>query len=448
MSNQIKPGSTLEEKLLTKTAKIGIIGLGYVGLPLAVEFAKNGFKTIGLDVSENKVQLLNAGKNYIGDVSDEDLKFVVENSMFYATTDYSVSKEIDVLFICVPTPITPNKDPDLSYIISATEAIKPHLRNDHLVILKSTTFPNTTEGYVQPILDSTGLIVGKDYFLAFSPERIDPGNTQWTTSNTPIVVGGVTKRCTELAALSMRQVVGVIHEVSNPKVAEMEKLLENIFRAVNIALVNEMAQLCDRMGGVDIWEVIKAASTKPYGFMPFYPGPGLGGHCIPIDPYYLSWMARKYDFEANFITLAGSVNDNVPFYVVNKIIEVVAHQPVRLPDAKILILGVAFKKNVDDMRHSPALKILEILQSKGFANLEYHDPYVASLKEEGFEMNSVEITAESLASYNCVVLVTDHSNVDYQFIADHASVILDTRNAFAQVKSPKAQIKLIGSGQF
>lgn len=448
MSNQIKPGSTLEEKLLTKTAKIGIIGLGYVGLPLAVEFAKNGFKTIGLDVSESKVQLLNAGKNYIGDVSDEGLKFVVENSMFHATTDYSVSKEIDVLYICVPTPITPNKDPDLSYIISATEAIKPHLRNDHLVILKSTTFPNTTEGYVQPILDSTGLIVGKDYFLAFSPERIDPGNTQWTTSNTPIVVGGVTKRCTELAALSMRQVVGVIHEVSNPKVAEMEKLLENIFRAVNIALVNEMAQLCDRMGGVDIWEVVKAASTKPYGFMPFYPGPGLGGHCIPIDPYYLSWMARKYDFEANFITLAGSVNDNVPFYVVNKVVEVIAHQPVRLPDAKILILGVAFKKNVDDMRHSPALKILEILQSKGFANLEYHDPYVASLKEEGFEMNSVEITAESLASYNCVVLVTDHSTVDYQFIADHASVILDTRNAFAQVKSPKAQIKLIGSGQF
>jgi UDP-N-acetyl-D-glucosamine dehydrogenase len=448
MSNQIKPGSQLEEKLLTKTATIGIIGLGYVGLPLAVEFAKNGFKTIGLDVSEGKVQLLNAGKNYIGDVNDEDLKAVVQNKSFYATTDYSVSKDIDVLYICVPTPITPYKDPDLSYIISATEAIKPHLRKDHLVILKSTTFPNTTEGYVQPILDSMGLTVGEDYFLAFSPERIDPGNTQWTTSNTPIVVGGVTPRCTELAALSMRQVVGVIHEVSNPKVAEMEKLLENIFRAVNIALVNEMAQLCDRMGGVDIWEVVKAASTKPYGFMPFYPGPGLGGHCIPIDPYYLSWMARKYDFEANFITLAGSVNDNVPFYVVNKVIEVVAQQPVRLPDAKILILGAAFKKNVDDMRHSPALKILEILQSKGFVNLEYHDPYVASLKEEGFDMDSVEISAESLATYHCVVLITDHSNVDYQFIADNASVILDTRNAFANVKSSKANIKLIGSGQF
>ncbi|TNE68876.1 nucleotide sugar dehydrogenase [bacterium] len=448
MSSTQKFGVVLEEKLHAKTATIGIIGLGYVGLPLAVEFAKNGYKTIGLDVSEPKVALLNAGKNYIGDVKDEDLAQVVADKSFYATTDYSKAKEIDVLYICVPTPITAYKDPDLSYIISATEAIQPHLRKDHLVILKSTTFPNTTEGYVQPILDKMGLKVGEDYFLAFSPERIDPGNTQWTTANTPIVVGGVTPRCTELASLSMRQVVGVIHEVSNPKVAEMEKLLENIFRAVNIALVNEMAQLCDRMGGVDIWEVVKAASTKPYGFMPFYPGPGLGGHCIPIDPYYLSWMARKYDFEANFITLAGSVNDNVPFYVVNKVIEVIANEPIRLTDAKVLILGAAFKKNVDDMRHSPALKIIEILQAKGFNNLFYHDPYVASLREEGFDLDSVELSAESLAEYDCVLLVTDHSNVNYQFIADHAKVVLDTRNAFASVKPSKAEIKLIGSGKF
>lgn len=440
-------GKALEAKLHDKTAVIGIIGLGYVGLPLAVEFAKNGYQTVGLDVSEQKVNLINSGKNYIGDVNDNELKEVVEKGTLKASSDYSISSSIDILYICVPTPITPYKDPDLSYIIAATESIKPYLRKDHLVFLKSTTFPNTTEGYVMPLLNESGLEVGKDYFLAFSPERIDPGNTTWTTSNTPIVVGGVTQRCTELAALAMRQVVGVIHEVSNPKVAEMEKLLENIFRAVNIALVNELAQLCDRMGGVDVWEVVKAASTKPYGFMPFYPGPGLGGHCIPIDPYYLSWMARKYDFEANFITLAGSVNDNVPFYVVSRIIEIVAQQPVRLKDAKLLVLGAAFKKNVDDMRHSPALKIIEILNEKGFEHIEYHDPYVSSLKDEGFDMQSVELTAEKLKEYHCVLLVTDHSNVDYQFVADHAETILDTRNAFASVKPSKAQIHLIGNGK-
>ncbi len=443
-----KFGSALEAKLHDKTAVIGIIGLGYVGLPLAVEFAKNGFETIGLDVSTQKVDLINAGKNYIGDVSDEDLANGVKSGMLKASTDYSLTTEIDVLYICVPTPLTHYKDPDLSYIINSTEGIKPYLRKDHMVILKSTTFPNTTEGYVMPILDEMGLKVGEEYFLAFSPERIDPGNATWTTANTPIVVGGVTKRCTELAALAMRQVVGVIHEVSNPKVAEMEKLLENIFRAVNIALVNEIAQLCDRMGGVDVWEVVKAASTKPYGFMPFYPGPGLGGHCIPIDPYYLSWMARKYDFEANFITLSGSVNDNVPVYVVSRIVEIVAQEPIRLSEAKVLVLGAAFKKNVDDMRHSPATKIIELLQKKGFDNLEYHDPYVASLEEEGINLKSVPLTAESLAQYHCVLLITDHSNVDYQFIADHAKVILDTRNAFANVKPSKAEIKLIGSGNF
>ncbi|NOY59567.1 MAG: nucleotide sugar dehydrogenase, partial [Calditrichaeota bacterium] len=302
----------LRTKLENKTAKIGVVGLGYVGLPLAVEFADKGFHVIGIDNNEEKTSLLNNGKNYIEDVQDEKLKNAVDKGFFTATTSYNDVPELDAIYICVPTPFTKNKEPDVSFIVAATEGIAAGLRKDHLIILKSTTFPDTTEGIVQPILEKTGLKVGTDFYLAFSPERIDPGNKKFTTENTPVVVGGVTKKCTELACAVNQQIITKVVPVSSPKVAEMEKLLENIFRSVNIALANEMARLCDRMGGIDIWEVVDAAATKPFGYMPFYPGPGIGGHCILIDPYYLSWKAREFDFHTQFIELAAETNENMP----------------------------------------------------------------------------------------------------------------------------------------
>ncbi|MEZ4698187.1 MAG: nucleotide sugar dehydrogenase, partial [Rhodothermales bacterium] len=310
----------LYDKLEDRTAVIGVVGLGYVGLPLAVEYAKMGFKTIGIDLNSERVLRLNEGHNYIQDVDDVDLANVVEKGTFHAADDFRATEEVDVFFICVPTPVTPHKEPDMKYIESASRAISEHLRPGQLVILKSTTYPDTTEGVVQPILAEAAkkesMLLGRDYFLAFSPERIDPGNEKFTTANTPVVVGGVTRACTELASKAMGQVVNHIHPVSSPKVAEMEKLLENIFRSVNIALVNELARLCDRMGGISIWEVVEAAATKPFGYMPFQPGPGIGGHCIPVDPYYLSWLARKYDFETSFITLAARINEEMPYKVV------------------------------------------------------------------------------------------------------------------------------------
>ncbi|MGQ9805572.1 MAG: nucleotide sugar dehydrogenase [Chlorobiales bacterium] len=442
---------SLKEKLEKKSAVIGIVGLGYVGLPLAVEFARKGFKTIGIDLDKRKIESLNAGKNYIQDIKEEEFLEALKNG-FKAMDNYDHAGLCDAIYICVPTPFTANKEPDISFITSATESIAKHLRKEQLIILKSTTFPNTTEGYVLPILEKTGLKVGKDFYLAFSPERIDPGNTKWNTSNTPIVVGGVTPLCTDLAALTNEQVIAKVHKVSSPKVAEMEKLLENIFRSVNIALVNELAVLCDRMGGINIWEVVEAASTKPFGFMPFYPGPGIGGHCILIDPYYLAWKAREYDFQTNFITLAAEINENMPFYVRDLVMKEVAKQPVAFCDAKILFLGVAFKKNVDDIRHSPAIKIIELLQKEGAKHIQYCDPHVPYFKEHGIgntvtEMRETPLTAETLESADIVVITTDHANFDYDLILKHSKRIIDTRNALKHTTTHRDKIVLLGDGR-
>ncbi len=446
----------LKAKLSDRSAWIGVVGLGYVGLPLAVEFGAAGFRTLGIDLNAERVRALNAGKNYIQDVPDEALARVARAGVFRASDRFDDAAEADVVFICVPTPVNPNKDPDTSYIRSAAEALAPHLHEGQLIILKSTTYPGTTEELVRPILDEAarelGLTLGKDYFLAFSPERIDPGNAQFTTANTPVVVGGVTEACTDVAALAMGQVVAQVHRVTSPKVAEMEKLLENIFRSVNIALVNELARLCDRVGGISMWEVVEAAATKPFGYMPFYPGPGLGGHCIPIDPYYLSWMARKYDFETNFITLSARVNEEMPHYVVDAVMQAVAAQPVRLREAKVLILGAAFKKNVDDTRHSPTLKLMELLGAAGFDAVDYSDPFVPSLAVsiggQALRRESVPLTPETVRAYDVVVLVTDHADYPYEMIAREAKWIVDTRNAFAHVREPSATIRVLGGGHF
>ncbi len=442
---------SLKEKLEKKSAVIGVVGLGYVGLPLAVEFARKGFKTIGIDLDKRKIESLNAGKNYIQDIKAHDFKEAIDNG-FKAMDNYDHAGLCDVIYICVPTPFTANKEPDISSITSATESIAKHLRKEQLIILKSTTFPNTTEGYVLPILEKTGLKVGKDFYLAFSPERIDPGNTKWNTSNTPIVVGGVTPLCTNLAALANEQVIATVYKVSSPKVAEMEKLLENIFRSVNIALVNELAVLCDRMGGINIWEVVEAASTKPFGFMPFYPGPGIGGHCILIDPYYLAWKAREYDFQTNFITLAAETNENMPFYVRDLVMKEIAKLPIAFHDAKILFLGVAFKKNVDDIRHSPAIKVIELLQKEGAKHIQYCDPHVPYFKERGtgnivIEMHASPCTAETLQSADVVVITTDHANFDYDLILERSKRIIDTRNALKNATAHREKIVLLGDGK-
>lgn len=438
----------LKEKIQNKQARIGIVGLGYVGLPLAVEFALRGFHVIGIDVDERKVDSINRGENYIDDVKDEDLKRIVRKGLFFAEVHYGSVPNLDVIFICVPTPFTENKEPDISYIIDSAKGIASGLRKDHLIILKSTTFPNTTEGYVQPVLEETGLKVGSDFHLAFSPERIDPGNKIWNTATTPIVVGGVTKKCTELAVAINQQIIKHVIPVSNPKVAEMEKLLENIFRSVNIALVNELAMLCDRMGGINIWEVIESASTKPFGFMPFYPGPGIGGHCILIDPYYLEWLARKYDFQTHFIALAADISEHMPFYVKNMIFREVSMMPVSIRDAKILMLGVAFKRDVDDTRHSPALKVMELLLQDNVTNLYYNDPHVPEVTANGNTYTSVELTPKLLKQMDCVVITTDHSAYDYDLIVRHSKCVVDTRNATKHVKDRKGKtnIVLLGDG--
>ncbi len=457
---QVKSGAAvkgaLAEKINARTAVIGVVGLGYVGLPLAVEFADKGFRTIGIDLNRERVLRLNAGQNVIQDVDDGQLRNVVESGRFTAEDDFERGGEVDVFFICVPTPVTAEKDPDTEYIASAAQSIAKHLRSGQLVILKSTTYPDTTEGLVQPILEEAaereGMVLGRDYYLAFSPERIDPGNRQFTTSNTPVVVGGVTPACTALASLAMKQVVDHVHEVSSPKVAEMEKLLENIFRSVNIALVNELAQLCDRIGGISIWEVVEAAATKPFGFMPFFPGPGLGGHCIPIDPYYLSWMARRYDFETSFITLSARVNEEMPFYVRDAVIRAVARLPIRLEDARVLLLGVAFKRDVDDTRHSPAFKVVELLLDRGVTRLDYSDPFVPEIvvetRTEAVSMRSVDLSRDVIRNYDVVAVVTDHSAFPYAMIAEEARIIVDTRNAMKNVTHNRDKILLLGGGSF
>ncbi len=437
---------SIEQKIKNKDVLVGVVGLGYVGLPLAVEFADKGFKVIGIDKSQKKVDLLNCGKNYIDDVEDAKFEKAFKAGLFTATTEYDQADQMDIIYICVPTPFTANKEPDVSYIVDAGKGVAPKLRKDQIIILKSTTFPDTTEGVLQPILEANGMVAGKDYYLAFSPERIDPGNKKFTTANTPVVVGGVTKKCTELACLVNEQIINTVVPVSSPKVAEMEKLLENIFRSVNIALVNEMARLCDRMGGIDIWEVVEAAATKPFGYMPFFPGPGIGGHCILIDPYYLSWKAREYDFHTNFIELAAETNEDMPFYVLGLIRRALGQVGVPFNKAKILILGVAFKKDIDDMRESPALKILKFLDERGATEISYNDPFVPEIQFKGNTMKSTELTAECLESFDVAVIATDHTAYDPEFIVKHSKAVVDTRNLTKNVDDVDKKITKLGSG--
>lgn len=437
---------SLIDRLESGDFTVGIFGLGYVGLPLAVEFARKGIKVYGVDVDPVKTERLLNGDNYIQDLDANVVADLVRRGFLLPGTDPSVVADADVLYICVPTPFSSSKDPDISYIVAASESIAQYLRKDHTVILKSTTFPTTTTEYVQPILERSGLETGVDYFLAFSPERIDPGNKTWHTGNTPIVVGGVTPACTKVAAAANRAIIEHVHEVSSPSVAEMEKLLENIFRSVNIALVNELAQLCDRMG-VNIWEVVEAAATKPFGYMPFWPGPGIGGHCILIDPYYLSWLARSHDFTTNFVALAAETNESMPFYVLQMVMSEIARLPVTLSQARILVLGVAFKRDVDDLRHSPALKVMELLAEEGAGELAYIDPYIPSLELGDVVMTSLEYSPEIIAEADLVLITTDHTDFNYEEIVANAARVIDTRNATKNVAIGREKISLLGGGE-
>jgi len=427
-------GEILKGKIVSRTARVGVLGLGYVGLPLAVEFARAGFAVTGIDREASKVERLNSGQSYIQDVPDTVLKPLAESGKLHATTDFKVIRELDTINICVPTPLRKTKDPDMSYVVAACEQIARRLHPGMLVILESTTYPGTTDELVLPMLSQSGLKVGEDFFLCFSPERVDPGNRIYQTSNIPKVVGGVTKACGELGALFYAQALEKVVPVSSTQVAEMVKLLENTFRMINIGLVNELALMCDRMG-INVWEVIDAAATKPFGFMPFYPGPGLGGHCIPVDPFYLSWKTRQAGIEARFIELAGYINGQMPHFVVDKIQNALNDQSKPLKGSRVHVLGVAYKKDIDDVRESPALDIIHLLTHRG-ANVTYSDPYVPVVEMDGIRLTSQEPMAAA-RSADCVAIITDHQVFDYPRILAEASLIVDTRNALKGYDSPK-----------
>lgn len=422
----------LEEKIRDRSAKIGIIGLGYVGLPLAVAFAMAGFKVLGFDIRQRNVDSVNRGNSYIVDVDSKVLMQAVRKGLLKATIDQSRLKEADAICICVPTPLTKTKDPELSYIINESEMVSRYLRKGQLIILESTTYPGTTREVMLPILERSGLKVGRDFYLAFSPERVDPGSKDYNVRNTPKVVGGIDSRSTKLTALLYRQIVKKVVAVSSPEVAEMTKLFENVFRSVNIALVNELAHLCERMG-LSVWEVIGAASTKPFGYMPFYPGPGIGGHCIPLDPYYLANKARELDFHTRFIELAAEINEHMPYHVVSRILELLSARGKGLNRAKILILGVAYKKDVEDTRESPSLKIIQLLREKG-AQVSYNDPYVPQIRVPAGDMKSMKLSKERLASMDCVVIATNHSCYDMGEVITRAKLVFDTRGATRGLK--------------
>ncbi|WP_270180129.1 nucleotide sugar dehydrogenase [Alkalihalobacillus sp. CinArs1] len=428
-------------KIENKTATIGVVGLGYVGLPLAVEKAKAGYNVIGFDVQEKRVGLVNDGINYIGDVVDEELAEYVEKKQLVATTDYSRITDVDAVAICVPTPLDVYKQPDTSYVESSAKEIAKYLHDGMLIVLESTTYPGTTQEILKPILEATGKVCGEDLFIAYSPERVDPGNKIYNTKNTPKVVGGITPSCTTVASAMYRNVLeGDVHEVSSPAVAEMEKILENTFRNINIALANEMAILCNKMN-IDVWEVIDAAATKPYGFMPFYPGPGLGGHCIPIDPFYLTWKAREYDYHTRLIEIAGEINTSMPDFVIDRCMQILNKDKKALNGARVVVLGVAYKKDIEDVRESPVLPILEQLEEAG-ADWIVADPHVESFKVAERVNETVALTEELVENADLVLLATDHSDFDYQMIAERSPVIFDTRNAFKNVEKPAKYYKL------
>lgn len=430
--------TALLEKIERREAVVSVIGLGYVGLPLAVEFAKEGYCVIGVDVDPEKTRLLNDGVSYIPDVPTEQVTELVKKGLLQATTDYGVLKNVDAISICVPTPLRKTKDPDMSYIIAASEEIAKHCHAGLLIILESTTYPGTTDELIIPSIVKNGYTLGEDVFVCFSPERIDPGNKSYGVRNTPKIVGGATPECLEVGQTLYGKIINHVVPVSSTRAAEMVKLLENTFRSVNIGLVNEMAVMCDKLD-VDVWEVIDAASTKPYGFMTFYPGPGLGGHCIPIDPLYLSWKLKALNYNARFIELASEINSQMPLYVVGKVMD--ALNTVRKPvnGSNILILGTAYKRDIDDMRESPALDVIRLLLDRG-AIVSYNDPYVPNLHHDGLPMESVELTTEALRAADCVVIVTDHTAYDYQWIAGEARIIVDSRNALKRVERSDAKI--------
>ncbi len=433
-SKVVSTVGALREKIESKTARVGIVGLGYVGLPLAAEFAKAGFHVTGIDVQAGKVDSLNRGESHVQDVPEEEVAQLVREKRFHATIDFSVVRELDTINICVPTPLRKTKDPDMSFIVSAVEEIAKHFHPGLLIILESTTYPGTTDELLLPTFEKLGYKAGEDFFLCFSPERVDPGNPVYQTHNTPKVVGGITPACTEMGKLFFSQALEKVVAVSNTRVAEMVKLLENTFRMINIGLVNEMALMCNGMD-INVWEVIDAAATKPFGFMPFYPGPGLGGHCIPIDPFYLSCKTKQSGFEARFIELAGYINGNMPHFVVEKIQDALNNHGKPLMGSRIHIAGVAYKRNIDDLRESPALDIILLLKKRG-ARLSYSDPYVPHIKLDGVSLVS-EPLEKSAPQADCVVIVTDHSDFDYQSLLKSACLIVDTRNALKAFQSEK-----------
>lgn len=428
----------MKEYLLNKIAKkeivVGVVGLGYVGLPLAVEKAKAGFKTIGFDVQDEKVKRVNEGDNYIGDVVDSDLKKLVKTGMLKATTDFSFIKDVDFIAICVPTPLDSHQQPDISYVKSSTEALSKYLTRETMVVLESTTYPGTTEELIKPILEEgSGLKCGNDFYLGFSPERVDPGNLIYKTKNTPKVVGAIGADATKVIAAMYRSVLdGDVCEVSSPAIAEMEKILENTYRNINIGLVNELAMLCHKMG-ISMWEVIDAAKTKPYGFQAFYPGPGLGGHCIPLDPYYLTWKAREYGFHTSMIESSMMINDKMPEYCVERASKILNRKAKSMNGAKILVLGVAYKQDIDDYRESPALRVIEVLQREK-ANVDYYDPFVSEYKYNGKKFKGIDnINPEIIASYDLVIITTAHSSIDYDMVQKNADIIFDTKNVMKNI---------------
>lgn len=430
-------------KIRERKACVGVVGLGYVGLPLAIEFAKAGFKVIGYDLSERVVGNLSSGESHIQDVPSEDVANAVEAGTLEATTDEHRLSEMDVVLIAVPTPLSKTRDPDMTYVLASSDAIARNCHPGMLVVLESTTYPGTTRELMQPKLESNGLVVGEDIFLAFSPERVDPGNKVWHTKNTPKVVGGITEACTEVAVALYASCLDTIVPVSSSETAELTKLLENTFRAVNIAMVNEMAMVCDRLG-VNVWEVVEAAATKPFGYMKFLPGPGIGGHCIPLDPHYLAWKMRTLNYKTRFIDLASEINSEMPAMVAEKVSRALNDDRKAVNGSRILVLGVAYKRDIDDVRESPALDVIRLLELDG-ADVVFHDPYVPVIREDGHARMGVELTDKELERSDAVVIITDHSSIDYQRVLDRAAVIVDTRNVTARLTSTKGRVISLSS---
>jgi UDP-N-acetyl-D-glucosamine dehydrogenase len=440
LSSRYSTYKNLQQKLKDKKATVGIIGLGYVGLPLAVALGNSGFSVLGLDINKKKVKLVNSGRSDIGDVKNEEVKKLVKTKKLKASTNFALLKKIDCVCICVPTPLSKTKDPDVSYILSAFSQVKKYLHRGQLIILESTTYPGTTEELIRPMLEQTKLKVGKDFFLAFSPERVDPGNPKYDIKNTPRIVGGTTPLCTKIAKLFYEQTIVEVVPVSSTQSAEMVKLLENTFRSVNIGLVNEVALMCDRLE-IDVWEIIDAADSKPFGFMKFYPGPGLGGHCIPIDPHYLSWKLKSLNYYARFIELAGDINSRMPEYVTERVSLALNQKGKSLKGSNVLLLGAAYKKDISDVRESPALDVMRLMGQRG-ARLSYNDPFVPEVTMNGHSLKSKRLSRRILNKADCVVILTDHSLYDYTWIVKNSELVFDARNATRLVRNKKKIVKL------